>query len=900
MTTASPADSIVERILSAARGAEFVRADLQVHTPVDLRFRLPDKWNSDSDHDKKRVAAGYIEAAKTAGIGILGITEHNDLSYAQLIREAAHGTSVTAFPGVEFSLPPRLHLIALFEPDADIDRLWDLIVKLGLGKRANERFHTDGTPRQIAGTLTEFLRKIDEYQGIVIAPHVCGQAGLLTLPEGQARVDAWRQEGILAADPGGNKRVADLGRFEKGAFLGTHDLYRRSRPMPPIWTSDARSFDEIGRCYTWLKLSSPTLEGLRQAFLDPESRIRHRDEFTGVKYPRILGMGWQGPGFLANQVVAFNDNLNCLIGGKGVGKSSVIETLRFAFGLEPAADLRDAIRSHLRSVLPSGGAVTVVIESQEPRKIYAIERTQGGYTPSVKDRNGTIVPDVSPVDLLQPSIFGQKEIYGIALKPSDQLKALDDFLVARVAELEAEEATIKKDLEKNAADLVTQRTEAAEIVDHVADLPRLQQLKKRYEDLGIVSKLERKTKFQANFKRLKRVKTKLGDFLETVEAIETGLSSDYDSLPSADPLRAELLNAKALLEELSKEWEESLGALRKNVARRTTNLESLLVRAESEAAAVDKEFSTISEEIHKDFPDAKIDEYIKLQGKIEAIGPLQKRAELKATKIAKLTADRKALLDKLLVVRRTRYNERHKKAQELTAQLDRALRIEVRFEGRLDAVRSGLEALKSGVRKAALDSLFQHPDFSLPALLAAVDGGVDALKERFSLSDSTASDLVKGLEGRTRLDWDAVDVPDAIEIEFNVSPAGSEPQYRPLKTLSVGQKSTAVLLLLLLKDDSPFVVDQPEDDLDNRFIYEDIVQRLRSAKEQRQFIVATHNANIPVLGDAEQIVVLNASNDQGKIERTGSIDDRAIQSFVKNILEGGADAFEMRKKKYGF
>jgi energy-coupling factor transporter ATP-binding protein EcfA2 len=867
---------------------------------MDQRFHLPEKWNKDTDGDKERIAVAYIETAQQAGIGILAITEHNDLTYAPLIREAARGTGVTVFPGVEFSLPPKLHLIALFEPDADIDGLWDLIVKLGLGKKASERFHPDRTPKQITGTLPEFLRKVEEYGGLVIAPHACSQAGLLTLPEGQARVDAWKQEGILAADPGGNKRVSDLGKFERAAFEGTHEHYRRSRPMPPVWTSDARSFVEIGCCYTWLKLSSLALEGLRQAFLDPESRIRHRDEYTGVKYPRVLGMGWQGPGFLTNQVVAFSDNLNCLIGGKGVGKSSVIETLRFAFGLEPPADMRDATRNHLKSVLPSGGTVTVVIESQGPRKLYAIERTQGGYAPVVKDDSGKIVPDVSPLDLLQPSIFGQKEIYEIAQEPSDQLKALDDFLAARIAELGADEAAIKKELEKNAAALDALHTEKGEIADQVADLPRLQQLKKRYEELGIVSKLERKTKFQANLRRLKRVKTKLEEFLSAIEGLDTGLSSEYDALPKTDPLQDQLLQAKGLLDETAKEWKASLAAVRTSVAGRITVLDGLLIQGATEAAAVDEEFKAISEEIHKEYPEANIDEYMKLQGQIEAIAPLQKKAEQKAARIATLQTDRRALLDRLLAVRRTRYNERHDKAQELTARLEKALRIHVKFEGRLDVIRSGLEALKSGIRKIALDALFQHPNFSLPALLAAIDGGVDELKERFSLTDAAAGDLAKALDGRTRLDWDAFDVPDAIEIEFNVSPAGAEPQYRPLGTLSVGQKSTAILLLLLLKDDNPFVVDQPEDDLDNRFIYEDIVQRLRSAKEQRQFIVATHNANIPVLGDAEQIVVLNASNNQGMIERTGSIDDRAIQSSVKDILEGGESAFEMRKKKYGF
>lgn len=130
--------------------------------------------------------------------------------------------------------------------------------------------------------------------------------------------------------------------------------------------------------------------------------------------------------------------------------------------------------------------------------------------------------------------------------------------------------------------------------------------------------------------------------------------------------------------------------------------------------------------------------------------------------------------------------------------------------------------------------------------------------------------------------------------------------WTPLKHLSTGQKATAVLLLLLLESDAPLVVDQPEDDLDNRFITEGVVPKLREEKRRRQFVFATHNANIPVLGDAELIVGLQPSGEaaQGHTEipsaYLGSIDARAVREFVGEVLEGGKEAFEMRRLKYGF
>jgi ABC-type cobalamin/Fe3+-siderophores transport system ATPase subunit len=127
--------------------------------------------------------------------------------------------------------------------------------------------------------------------------------------------------------------------------------------------------------------------------------------------------------------------------------------------------------------------------------------------------------------------------------------------------------------------------------------------------------------------------------------------------------------------------------------------------------------------------------------------------------------------------------------------------------------------------------------------------------------------------------------------------------YRPIERLSVGQKSTAILLLILLESKAPLIIDQPEDDLDNKFIYEDIVTKLRQEKERRQFVVATHNANIPVLGDAELILVMKAETQngglRGRVERSGSIDDPDLREAVELVLEGGKQAFELRRLKYG-
>ena len=124
-------------------------------------------------------------------------------------------------------------------------------------------------------------------------------------------------------------------------------------------------------------------------------------------------------------------------------------------------------------------------------------------------------------------------------------------------------------------------------------------------------------------------------------------------------------------------------------------------------------------------------------------------------------------------------------------------------------------------------------------------------------------------------------------------------EYKAIDKLSMGQKATALLLLLFAQKDRILVLDQPEEDLDNRFIYEDVVKILREMKGKRQLIIATHNANIPVLGDAELILVLEAKNGECAIINKGSIDKKDIKTDIKNIMEGGEEAFRIRAEKYG-
>ena len=141
-----------------------------------------------------------------------------------------------------------------------------------------------------------------------------------------------------------------------------------------------------------------------------------------------------------------------------------------------------------------------------------------------------------------------------------------------------------------------------------------------------------------------------------------------------------------------------------------------------------------------------------------------------------------------------------------------------------------------------------------------------------------------------------------MSIELNVKHGTHDSEFRKLEDLSTGQQCTAVLHLLLLDNEDPLILDQPEDNLDNAFIADRIVTELRRAKLSRQFLFATHNANIPVFGDAEWIGVFCVQQNKGTIlpDEQGAIDVPKVQELAADILEGGKSAFNQRREKYGF
>jgi ABC-type Mn2+/Zn2+ transport system ATPase subunit len=267
-------------------------------------------------------------------------------------------------------------------------------------------------------------------------------------------------------------------------------------------------------------------------------------------------------------------------------------------------------------------------------------------------------------------------------------------------------------------------------------------------------------------------------------------------------------------------------------------------------------------------------------------------------RLQNLQQERKTLKGNYLLERERISDLRENVARKLQSAAGTNVRIRVRRNADNSAYRELLtEALRgAGVRNQGdiVEKLMRLRPEQLAQLITNNDPR--EFEHQMQLGDERSRRVLESL--KTNLDpleLETTTIEDRIFIELNLS-TNSVPNFKDATELSRGQKCTALLPLLLARRDSPLVIDQPEDNLDNHFIYETVVDTIRRMKKRRQMIFVTHNANIPVLGEADLVVVLNSDGKIGSIEKFGSLED--CREEIIDLLEGGREAFELRSQRY--
>jgi ATPase subunit of ABC transporter with duplicated ATPase domains len=276
----------------------------------------------------------------------------------------------------------------------------------------------------------------------------------------------------------------------------------------------------------------------------------------------------------------------------------------------------------------------------------------------------------------------------------------------------------------------------------------------------------------------------------------------------------------------------------------------------------------------------------------QLIAKAQSLAEAEA-ELRELLSVRRDFSDQLSELRDERFAIRQRIAARINAALNPPIRVSVEQAGNHQTYCKAIEdalrpaRMRHGQVAERLSAALMPSDL----VQAVRDNDAETLIRAGLNADQSQKALVALGDPQLLLDIEVVELADLPKIELK-----DGEHYKDSTALSTGQKCTVILPILLLDNDNPLLVDQPEDNLDNRFICETIVKAIRATKERRQLVFVTHNPNIPVLGDAGRVFVLDSDGSRAWVKAEGSVDE--CRDEIVTLLEGGHDAFRQRQERY--
>lgn len=881
-------------------GARFYRCALQVNPRhYAEKYRGQVTRRSEASH-----AQEMVRKAVELGIEVLAVTDHNSVDGVAAFRSAAHDQPVHIFPGFELVSSEGVHLLCLYPMTARDDQIGRYLGEFGI--------RDTGVSTDLATkTVWEILAAVRDQGGLVIAAHVTNHGGLFTTLSGQARIRAWQDENLLAIQIPGQieglpQNILPIVRNRNPDYVRDH-APDNDLAIAVVNAGDIVDPDHLAASSAtcWIKMQEVTIDGLRQAFLDPGSRVRlnpREGNFAPDHHMEIMTLSWEG-GFLDGITLTFNPNLNVLIGGRGVGKSTIVESLRCVLGLEPVGKEAQKIYDGIvRQVLCNGTKISLRVQVQHPGiRQYLIERTLPN-PPLVRTTGGEMLPN-APIDILpKVEVYGQHEISELAKDPHTRTRLLDRF-VQRDDGLARQKSSVKKALEKNRRDLCDTQGEIESVEDRLARLPSLEETLKSFQEAGLEERLGEQSLLVREERVLDSLLQRLAPFQEALELLQRELPIDLsflsaralEELPGQDILS----RSRHVLSDVEMEMKP----LVENMAGILKSAHEKIDEVRNEWNGRQQQVRTAYERILRELQKSHIDgeEFIRLRRRIEELRPLQEQLERLKKLETEQACRRRSLLVEWENVKATEFRALDQAARTINNQLRGRVQIDVMAIGNREPLFELLRNAIGGRMSEAIESLRGAKDLSLTQFVDACRSGSETLHTIYDIPPRQAK-RISDCNAEVLMQVEELELAATTTVRLNTAQAEDPPLWQSLDDLSTGQKATAVLLLLLLESDAPLIIDQPEDDLDNRFISEGIVPRMREEKQRRQFIFTTHNANIPVLGDAELIVGLSNSSGRALIAagHTGSIDSRPVRELVEEILEGGRDAFETRRRKYGF
>lgn len=883
-------------------GLTYRKFDLHIHTPASSDYK-----------DKTATVEDIVNKALKMDLAGIAVTDHQTGRLVDDVMSYGKKKGLVVFPGVEIKTTggqSGVHLNVLFDIDKSSEHIKQFLNTI-------EVYEQNGIADIIANkSVTDILRALQKFDStaIVSLAHCHSSQGVTNEMRGEQRSEIFKPEyGCLLAAEANESDFKNEDRKAKRTriidLFDGHSIQYHHKKLGVYQASDSHSIDTIGKTPTYFKVDNHiTIEDLRQCFINSDSRIRQIFEFKEFSLPSITQL-YVNQGFLDEQIFDFHNGLNCILGGKGSGKSLTIEFLRFCLNQPPLDEsLKYDHDSKLEICLKRYGQVSVTIQD-ESGKQFEIKRD---YDPS--NGNPLLIIDKSDgqeksfaIDEIFPVLFlSQNEIVKIAedRTGASTRKFIDRFFDFR--KYHREIRTLGFDLkiiDQQFAEAIRAHTKSKFTEDSINILK---------EEVEKLDRLLKNEVFE-KYKNAEQIDTVLQGQINHISSIVSFIkntSSEFQEIALIEKSNQQNPFIKRMLAKFDDASNLSIKSLNSLI----DELEKIFATASGIQDEWHNKFEVIKKSYLETIRVAGSDQMSINRSRQEKIQQLIKEEEnlklhqTKSGKIGEIAAKRDGIIDKLEKVYKDYSNERKQKCKHFTDLSEGSLRVTINEGADTSLFLNNLSRLRTGshIRTediALITENMKPSEFIKPILryeykARKARNELEIISEKSGLKIETVEKLVLHLlnnctlESILELQYDSVpeDVP---KIEYKVSGV-----FKELNTLSVGQKATSLLLIALSEGSFPIMIDQPEDSLDLRTIWDDVCKKIRGAKDLRQFILTTHNSSVAVASDTDKFTIVVADATKGEILFSGSLNSPHIKKEVIDYVEGGINTYQLKKSNY--
>ncbi len=859
-------------------GSRWLKVDFHLHTKADKEFHY--------QGNEKNYVSDYVQALQSAGIGIGVIANHNkfDKDEFRKIRNKANKSRIGLLPGVELSVKDgrsAIHTIVVFSDGWFINREQTNYIQTFLNETfaGIPNFGTKNHPTK--HNLEDTVSILDNYNldYFLIFAHVEADKGLWKELNSPRIKNLFDDHSIRRRILGFQKVRTNKERLKIQRDLGNYY-------PAEVEGCDPKNLDDFSarREASYLKLGDFDFKSVKFALRN--KLIRVRNDLRGYTHSHIKKIKFEGAGSLGGNEINLSPELNTLIGIRGSGKSSIVEGIRYVLDIPFGDHASDTPykKELVPFMLRSGGVITLDVIDQR-KQVYQIRRIIN-EKPEVFS-NGIKQPGVSILETIvrNPVYFGQRDL-------SNTREGFEKDLVEKIA---GEALAPLRQKIRQAQRRITEIVDNIRELDHDSSL-RLEWEQKKsdaefrlknYQEYGFDSTLQKQIYFDRDERKIKQVIQNAKDYLSELNDF---LVQFEDELKNQVPYQSEL--NQSFFETFFSDYNNLLKSFDeiKQIASEGQNtviqLQSRHTEFHQQKQSLRDEFAVIERKLASELKQDGVigfssEEFRRLKAsleKYERLIAISLNRDQQSTSLYEVLEQELENLNSLL---RDEYHTIQNELERFSHD-DSPLKIRLEFKGDKNAMLEHMQNLYRGSRIQVITLrkvVDEYEDFG--AIWCNENAVQNLLGGSFAKFWETLKENLNAL-----LVWQ---VPNKIKIDYHGN---------ALANHSLGQRASALLLSVLNQKDSDVVIiDQPEDDLDNQTIYKDVINLIHKLKPKTQFIFATHNANFPVLGDAEQILSCEYFDDKIKV-LPGSIDRSEIQERIVNVMEGGSEAFEKRKQVY--